>query len=89
MSRTRKQDWWIIWPDGSETRVTKVSGGWRWRPQEGGEAVSSHLSNLRYQVELDGGRLESRANPDYDPEYVAELQRRSQDPLRQLRRLLR
>lgn len=54
----------ITWKDGRTETVRRTSSGYRWGPQHGN--LSSHLDNLRLNVESMGGTLERIPNPDYE-----------------------
>jgi hypothetical protein len=59
-TKTLKQ---IRYADGRTEIIRKVAGGYSW---DGGNAISSHLSNIEFSLEGTGAIIETIPNLDYD-----------------------
>jgi hypothetical protein len=59
-TKTLKQ---IRYADGRTEIIRKVAGGYSW---QGGNAISSHMSNIQFSLEGTGATIETIPNADYD-----------------------
>jgi hypothetical protein len=59
-TKTLKQ---IRYADGRTEIIRKVSGGYSW---DGGNAISSRISSIEFNLEGTGAIIETIPNPDYD-----------------------
>ena len=57
----------ITWPNGRTCFVDKRGRYFHWRTENGNEATSSHMGNLKANVTQRGGTLKRVPNPHYDP----------------------
>jgi hypothetical protein len=79
-TKTLKQ---IRYPNGTTEIIRKVSGGYSW---DGGNAISSHISNIEFALRDTGAIIETIPNPDYDRQLkiYAQAPKRDTNPLSRL-----
>ena len=57
----------ITWDNGRTSLIRKIGSKYHWSNEMGWSATSSNMVNVKAEVKVRGGTIDSVPNPDYDP----------------------